>query len=95
MKVTATENRLLWALRGLAIQHLQPRSDDADVLNSSFIRANRTAMELLVEFGHMILLSEDEHGGRWYEGRLVDEGETPNAFGQDVESVEGMDEGMV
>ena len=84
-KVTAAENRMLWALREMVGQHCDTRSDDDRVFNSGFIRANREAMEILVEYGHMKLLSEDEHGGRWYEARMVEDGKTPNAFGQDVE----------
>jgi hypothetical protein len=85
MKVTATENRLLWALRDLVLQHCDTRKDDTDVYNSGFIRCNRTAMEILVEYGHLTLLSEDECGGRWYEARMVAVNETPNAFGRDVD----------
>jgi hypothetical protein len=85
MKITANENRLLWALRDLVGQSCDTRKDDENVYNSGFIRANRTAMEILVEYGHMTLLSEDEGGGRWYEARMVPVEQTPNAFGRDVD----------
>ena len=84
MKITANENRLLWALRYMVGQHLGTRKNDDQVFNSGFIRANRTAMEILVEYGHMTMLSEDESSGRWYEARMVPGEQTPNAFGRDV-----------
>jgi len=83
MKVTAAENRMLWALRGMVGQHCDTHSNDSQVFDSGFIRANRDAMEILVEYGHMELVSDN--GGRWYEARMVEDGKTPNAFGQDVE----------
>ena len=89
MKITANENRLLWALRDMVGQHLGTRKDDDQVLNSGFIRANRTAMEILVEYGHMTMLSEDESGGRWYEARMFPREQTPNAFGRDVDGGSG------
>jgi hypothetical protein len=81
MKITSSENRLLWALRGMVGQHIGKRDGKFD---SGFIRCNRTAMEILVEYGHMELITEDVHGGRWYQARLVPAEQTPNAFGKDI-----------
>lgn len=75
-------NRLLWALRDVVAQHIHCKDD---LFDSEFIRANRTALEILVEYGHMVLVGEDTGGGRWYQARLVPADETPNAFGKNVE----------
>lgn len=81
-EVTSTENRLLWALRGMVAQNCDHKEDpNLDLFNSGYIRAHRTAMEILVEYGHMEKVSEDTEGGRWYEALMVAEGKTPNAFG--------------
>jgi hypothetical protein len=84
MKVTANENRLLWALRDMVEQHLDKHAGN-NLLDSGFIRSNRTAMEILVEYGHMELVSADDHGGRWYQAAMVPIERTPNSFGKDVE----------
>jgi hypothetical protein len=88
-KITSAENCILWALRDLVEQHFDTRNDDTVVYNSGYIQCNREAMEILVEYGHMILLSEDKSGGRWYEARMVPREQTPNAFGRDVDGGNG------
>ena len=72
MKITSNENRILWTLRDLAVQHIN--TNDQGLMDSGYIRANRTAMEILVEYGHMELVSEDTTGGRWYQAKLVPAG---------------------
>ncbi len=86
MNITSNENRLLWVLRGLVEQHLENKND---IFNSEYIRINRDAMEILVEYGHMELMSADDHGGRWYQARMIPREQTPNAFGRDVDGGSG------
>jgi hypothetical protein len=96
MLVTSNENRLLWALRDMVAQHcscVDPQGlrnkvlDTELVFDSGYIRCNRTAMEILVEHGHMELVSADDGGGRWYRAKMISPGNTPNAFGRDITDI--------
>lgn len=93
MKITANENRLLWALRDMVGQHVDRNGHD--LIDSGFIRCNRSAMEILVEYGHMELVSADDSGGRWYQARMIPMERTPNAFGRDVEGYDAKESAAV
>lgn len=80
MRVTKEVNDLVWALRDMVLQHIELRP--GGTYQSEFIRANRAAMEILCEYGHMEKVSADECGGRWFEARLIPKERTANAFGK-------------